>query len=231
NILIDSNQSKYMSDTKIQTILRILVWSISGVMIMTIALAWIFYPEPYHFFQDTISSLGGHLSLNGLDNQNSSLIFTIGITICSGIAFSIAIIYFIEKDLFFNIGKAIIALFIALGAAEIAIPRDHGNLILIHGIGAAIFIISFGLFNGVSQLLRYSHKYHPKKPEEKKTLDFYLDLSMVYLCGLAIILYMVIFILHITLNLDILGHGHALGQKIVLITAGLTVLFLDKDDM
>ncbi len=220
-----------MTDQKIQTILRLLVWSIAVVMILTIALAWWQYPESYNFFQDTISSLGGNFSISGLDNSISSMIFSIGISICGGIAFIVAMIYFFKNELFFNTGKAIIALFIVVGAIGISIPRDQGQLLILHGIGAIIFIGSFGIFNGVLQLLRYSHKHRPKKPEEKKTLDFYLDLTMVYLTGLSIIFYLIIFVLHLAFSIDLIGQGHALGQKIVLITSNIAIFFLDKDDM
>ena len=57
-----------MTDQKIQTVLRLLVWSISIVLILTIGLAWWQYPEDYNFFQDTISTLGGTTSLSELDN-------------------------------------------------------------------------------------------------------------------------------------------------------------------
>ncbi len=220
-----------MADQKIQTILRLLVWSITVVLILTIALAWWQYPEKYDFFQETVSALGGNLSTSGSDNAISSMIFTIGISICGGIALIIAVIYFIKKELFFNTGKAIIALFIAIGTIGIAIPRDYGQLILIHAIGAMLFIGAFGIFNGVSQLLRYSHKHRPKKLEEKKTLDFYLDLTMVYLTGLAILFYLIIFILLLVLNKDWTGTMQALAQKIVLITSFIATFFLDKDDM
>ena len=220
-----------MTDQKIQTILRLLVWSIAVLMILTIALAWWQYPEPYNFFQETVSSLGGNFSISGFDNSTSSMIFSIGILICGVIALIIAIIYFFKKELFFNTGKAIIALFITVGAIGIAIPRDQGQLLIVHGIGAIVFIGSIGIFNGVLQLLRYSHKHRQKKPEEKKTLDFYLDLSMVIITGLSIVFYLIVFVLHLIFNVDLIGQGHALGQKIVLITANIAIFFLDKDDM
>jgi len=220
-----------MTDQKIQTILRLLVWSITGVMIFTISLAWWKYPEPYGFFQETISALGGNLSTSGSENSISSMIFTIGISICGVIAFIIAMIYFFKKELFFHTGKAIIALFISVGTIGIAIPRDSEGLILIHAIGAITFIGAFGIFNGVSQLLRYSHKHRPKKPEEKKTLDFYIDLSLVYLTGLSILSYLIIFILLLVLNDGWTGAAQSIAQKIVLITSFVATFFLDKDDM
>ena len=220
-----------MADQKIQTILRLLVWSITVVLILTITLAWWKYPESYEFFQESISSLGGYLSTTGSVNTISSLIFSIGVILCGVIAFIIAMIYFFKKELFFNTGKAIIALFIAIGTIGIAIPRDHEGMILFHAIGAAVFIGAFGIFNGVSQLLRYSHKHRPKKPEEKKTLDFYLDLSLVYLSGLSILIYLVLFILHTVLNVDWTGTLQVIAQKMVLIISFIATFFLDKDDM
>ena len=83
-----------MSHQKFQTILRLLVWSIAFVLIITIALAWWQYPEDYNFFQDTISTLGGSTSLSGFDNTISSMIFSIGLYICGGIALILALILY-----------------------------------------------------------------------------------------------------------------------------------------
>jgi len=220
-----------MTDQKIQTILRLLVWLISFVLILTIALAWWRYPEDYYFFNDTISTLGGTTSLSGYDNTISSMIFTIGLYTCGAISLIVSLIYFFKKDLFYHTGKAIIALFVAIGPIGVAIPKDNEDLLIFHAIGAAIFIGSFGILNGVMQLLRYSKKHRPKNKEEKKNFDFYLDLSMVYLTSIAILFYLIAFIMHIAFGYEVFGYGHALAQKIVVITSCVAVFFLDKDDM
>ncbi|MCK5346451.1 MAG: hypothetical protein KAR20_23740, partial [Candidatus Heimdallarchaeota archaeon] len=93
------------------------------------------------------------------------------------------------------------------------------------------FIGSFGIFNGVLQLLRYSHRHRPKKPAEKKTFDFYLDLSLVYLTLLSSIFYLIILVLFASFGVVISWMSHALAQKIVLIIACLAVFLLDKDDI
>ncbi|QEE16742.1 hypothetical protein DSAG12_02572 [Promethearchaeum syntrophicum] len=220
-----------MADQKIQTVLRLLVWLVAIVLILTIVLAWWQYTDDYNFFQDTISTLGGTTNLSGGENTISSMIFSIGLYTSGGIALIVAIIYFFKKDLFFHTGKAIIALFVAIGPIGVAIPRDNEDLLIFHAIGAAIFIGSFGILNGVMQLLRYSNKHRPKNKEEKKNFDFYLDLSMVYLTGIAILFYLIAFILHIAFSIELFGYGHALAQKIVVIISCVAVFFLDKDDM
>ena len=202
----------YMTHQKFQTILRLLVWSIAFVLIITVALAWWQYPEPYDFLQDTISALGGTTSISGFDNAISSKIFSIGLYICGAIALIVALIYFFRKDFFFHTGKGIIALFVAVGPIGVAIPRDYEDLLIFHAIGAAIFLGSFGIFNGVAQLLRYSRKHRPKIPDEKRSVDFYLDLTMVYLTGITLLFYLVAFILHIAFNIELFGYGHALAQ-------------------
>jgi len=199
--------------------------------VLTIALAWWQYPEPYNFFQETVSSLGGNLSIYGSPNATSSLIFTIGFFLCGIIAFVVALIYLINKQLFWHSGKAILALFIAVGALGTAIPRDHVSLSLLHGLGAAIFIGAFGFFNGVLQLLRYNQKYHPKQPEAKKTFDFYLDLTMVYVTLIISLLYLIILVLDASFDVELGWMTHELAQKIVLIISSLAIFLLDKDDI
>ena len=220
-----------MTNQKIQTILRLLVWALPIGVALTIGLAWWQYKDTYLFFQETISTLGGYLSISGLDNSSSTMIFSIGFPLCGAITFIISMIYFFNKELFFNTGKAIFALLMTIGSIGIAIPRDHEQLRAVHAIGAALFIGAFGIFNGVSQLLRYSHKHRPKKPEEKKTLDFYLDLTMVYITVLSILFYLVILIVHLVLNVGWTEIAQAAAQKLVLITSFITAFFLDKDDM
>ncbi len=223
-----------MTNPKISIIIRLLVWAIAAVIAFTVALGWANYPEPYYFFQDTVSSLGGNLSKSGYDNATSALILTIGFSLCSLIALSISLLYFFNKQLFWNTGKAIIALLIMIGGIGIAIPRDHPQLSVYHGLGAMLFIAAFGFFNGVLQLLRYSHKHRSKdqkNPTEKKSFDFYLDLSLVYLTLLSSLFYLLIQILAASFHVFVPWMNPALAQKIVVIIACVAVFVLDLDDI
>ena len=218
---------------KISTILRLLIWAIAVIIVVTIVLGWLTYPETYIFLQDTVSSLGGYLSKSGIENTTSALILTIGFSLCSVIAFSISLLYFFNKQLFWHTGKGIIALFIVIGGIGIAIPRDHPQLSVLHGLGALVFIASFGIFNGVLQLLRYTHKHRQKEVNlaEKKTFDFYLDLSLVYLTLLSSLFYMVVHFLIISFNVVIPWMSTAFAQKIVVIISCFAIFLLDKDDI
>ena len=223
-----------MTNPKISTTIRLLIWLMAGVIISTITLGWWQYSEPYDFFQDTISSLGGNLSKSGFANPTSALILTIGFSLCSVISLTISLLYFFNKQLFWHTGKAIIALFIVIGGIGIAIPRDHLQLSVYHGLGAMLFIAAFGFFNGVLQLLRYSHKHrskNPTNPAEKKTFDFYLDLSLVYLTLLSSLFYLVIHILAASFHVEVQWMSTASAQKIVVIIACVAVFLLDLDDI
>ena len=65
-------------DIKTQKALLGLYWSIAPLMILTIALAWWKYPEPFEFFYEFISQLGGLESEHDLPNLVSSRIMTVG---------------------------------------------------------------------------------------------------------------------------------------------------------
>ena len=93
---------------KFQIILRILFWFMALVIILTIAIAWWQYPEPYEFLQETVSALGGELSDTGLANSTSSMIMMIGFGVGGVIALAISIIYFVKFRLRYNIIKAIL---------------------------------------------------------------------------------------------------------------------------
>ena len=62
--------------------LRWIVWVLIIIMIVTIGLAWLFYAEPYEFFQEAASYLGGMYTW---DEQNPNVmsrrIFTIGFVV------------------------------------------------------------------------------------------------------------------------------------------------------
>lgn len=80
---------------KTQKIMRYLYWSIIPILLVTIGLAIAFYPESYKFFQEFLSDLGGVNSIkNSFVNKTSSIIFSIGFSLCSAIGATLAILYF-----------------------------------------------------------------------------------------------------------------------------------------
>lgn len=213
---------------KFQIILRILFWCMALVIILTIAIAWWQYPESYEFLQETVSALGGELSDTGLANNTSSMIMMIGFGVSGVIALTISIIYFVKFRLRYNIIKAILSLTIAVGVASIAIPRDHPQLRKFHYIGAAVFLLSFGILNFVCQALRYIRKHRPQ-PNRRK-LDYWLDIVFVFLVFLSCILFLSIYLLeHFSIDTSFLTV--ALTQKITLIIYLIAISLLNINDM
>ncbi|MHA1829089.1 MAG: hypothetical protein ACTSX6_10645 [Candidatus Heimdallarchaeaceae archaeon] len=213
---------------KIQKILRFLLYLFGAVIFFTIAAAWWRYPETYEFFKEAVSNLGGIQSETGFDNSISSLIMTIGFGIGGLVALAISIIYFVKKDLQFNIGKGILSLAIAAGAACVGMPLDHPQLHQVHYVGAAIFLLAFASFNFLSQLGRYYRK-HGFFPEEK-SFDFWLDFIIAWIALGAVVLFLIIFLLDHYLSTT-LAISVPLAQKIVLIINFIAILIFNTNDM
>jgi len=209
--------------------IRYLYLSIVPILVLTVGLAIIFFTDSYQFFQDYLSELGAqYTSENGYANLVSSIIMSVGFGLCALVSLIIAIIYF-TSDFRNKILKGILSLVNAFGASLVAIPQDKGNLLILHTIGALIFILGFGLLNFVLQLLRFVKK-HREIPSDKK-FDYYLDATIVVLVFTVIVLLVLIFIpAELTKN-PVLVILSIIFQKIVLIVDCLALLVLDLDDM
>ncbi len=220
-------QEKIDSPLKIQIFLRVLLYILGVVLIVTIALAWWKYPETYEFFQENVSNLGGNLSNLGFDNSASSLIMIIGCSIIAAITFVISIIYFAYRRLRFNYAKAVLCLALAVGAAGLAVPLDHSTLNEFHYIGATLFLITFGAFNFVSQGLRYyrKHKFFP----EKKSFDFWIDFIFIWIVCFAFIFYFVVFLLEHYAPIPLIPAPPV--QKAVLIVDLIAIALFNINDM
>jgi len=220
-------KEKTDSPLKIQIFLRVLLYILGIIIIVTIALAWWKYPETYEFFQENVSNLGGNLSDQGYDNSTSSLIMMIGFSVIAAIIFAISIIYFVTRRLRFNYVKAILCLALAAGAAGIAVPLDHATLNEFHYIGAALFMIIFGAFNFVSQGLRYyrKHKFFP----EKKNVDFWIDFVFIWIVFFAFVFYFVIFLLEYYTPTPLIPSPPV--QKAVLIVDLIAIALFNINDM
>jgi len=213
---------------KVQKALRILLWGVGVVLVLTIGLAIWQYPEPYEFFGEHVSNLGGIQSETLLNNYNSSMIMIIGFGFFAAISFAMAIIYFVSKRIKFNITKGVLTLAIAGGAAGVAVPRDHSTLYQWHYVGAALFILGFAAYNFVCQARRYYRK-HGFIPE-KKNFNFWIDFIFVWIVLAAFVMYMVVFLLmHFTSYTNILSGP--IAQKIVLIVDLIAVIIFDTNDM
>jgi len=211
-----------------QKIVRWLIWIIAIVIILTIGLAWFFYPEPYDFFNEAISNLGGINSETGIPNGTSSLIMIIGFSLISVLSFSIFIDYLVTKKLTYRIRKAIWALAISIGAAGIAIPYDHSSLYFLHYIGAFTFVISFGGLDFDCQALRFFRMKKEDKHKGKMHVSF--DVVFVFIVFAVVILHILVFIFD-RVGIAIPDYSIPLTQKIVLIVNIIAVFLLDVEDM
>ena len=210
----------------IRKFIRGLIFTLPIMIIVIIAFAWWQYPEPYEFFQEFVSNLGGRISENGHTNDVSSWIMVVGFSAIALIALVIAILYFIFRNLKYWYVKAPFSLFLTFGALGIAIPKDHPTLHLVHGIGAFVFILGFAMFNFSAQLLRF-RRYWPKP--DKMPLGFYRDTTMTILVFAAMMIFLLFYLLERVATVpEFLAE---LGQKIVLIVDCIAVYFLDNEDV
>jgi hypothetical protein len=221
--------------SKIKTIhakgIRWLVWSIYFIMIATIILAWIFYPERYNFFHEETSILGGiHASYDkNLSNFPSTLIFSLGFGLLGGMAIFTAIVYFLNSKRFhFAIIKGIMLIIVGIGSLGITVPYDFVPYNIIHESGAFLFLAGLAVLNFVFQLLHTIRRYNPRPPV--KDLDYYVDYTFVVIFLLAVIVYFVSEGLAFFLP-EIPSVEPATTQKIVLFTAIIAAGLLDLDDI
>ena len=218
------------STTKTQVVINLLYLLIVPVMSVTILLAWWFYPEPYELSREYISALGAYFSEQGLPNTTSSMIMTIGINICGFITLIISMIYFYKTKLQYNNIKSFFNLILTLGALGVAIPQDHPLLRIYHGIGAAVFIIFFGVLNSVTQLLRFDRK-HRKPQSIAKQFDYFKDLTMVIIVLLTVVIFAGTYIASRFSSIEVFGIIARISQKVVLVVDCAAIFFLDVDDM
>lgn len=212
-----------------QKIMRYLYWAIIPILVLTIGLAIAFYPEPYRFFHEFLSDLGGVLSKkDALINRTSSIIFSIGFGLCAVIVGTLAILYFIN-DLRYKYLKGVLCTLIFIGASLTCVPYDLGNTLILHTLGACIFMGAFGILNFVLQLLRFIQK-HQKVPEKRK-LDFYLDLSIVIIVFVVVIALLSVFIPFAITENTTVEFLCAIFQKSVIIVDCLALMVLDLDDI
>ena len=212
-----------------QNSMRWMVFSVMLLVILTIGLAWVFYSlrEPYEFFRETISMLGGIQTENGHNNFPSYAIFTVGFLLVSVLSLVTSIMYFANSEDFeYAVLKGILLLVIAIGTFGTAIMHDLMQII--HGIGAFLFVSGFGITNFVWQLMRYARKR--EQPPENRKWDFYLDAVFVWILLASILVYF-----SFTAIFYFLGHLTftyvATSQKVLLICIVIATFLLDREDM
>ena len=214
--------------TQIQKTMRLFLWSLFLVLLLTLAFAWWRYPEPFHFFREFISQLGCFLSKNGFDNSTSMLIMSVGFGLVALLSLFEGILYFLMPLLSFNIAKGFLYLLLSLGAAGIAVPGDHPSFYA-HRVGSFLFIFSFAMVNFVSQMLRFIRKHWTPPP--KRRFDFYLDLIVVILVFAVMIVSVIAYIVDIVFSVSLIALSAELWQKVILLVDAVAVIFIDVDDM
>ncbi|TFG21420.1 MAG: hypothetical protein EU530_00260 [Promethearchaeota archaeon] len=216
--------------------MRSAFWVLVVILVLTICLCILFYPEPYLFFKQTISSLGHILSTSGYSNKISQWIFTTGFGIIAVGALFMMVAYTNMRG-FYGAGWKVLTLFIFFfGAIGTAFPADHPDATYqtYHIAGAALFVIGFGLFNFVSQLLRFIRKHTPIPKRGVRKRDFYLDMTFVILVFICVLWYVLSGLL-----IDLLGFSDPwfgpfnteVSQKILLFVGCVAAFLLDLDDM
>ena len=194
--------------SKISTItaktIRWLVWAIYFIMITTIIIAWIFYPERYDFFYEETSILGGlYANYNrSLRNFPSTLIFSLGFALLAAMAIFVAIVYFINSKRFrFAIIKGISLIIVGVGALGITVPYDFVPFDPIHVTGAFFFLSGLAVMNFVFLLLHFVNRYNPRPAE--KNIDYYVDFSIVVLLIISAVVYFASEILYHFLGINV----------------------------
>ena len=210
--------------------IRWLVWSIYIIMIITIVVSWVFYPQMYYFWEQPTSHLGGLRTLNAeMENFPSFVIFTCGFVIIGIIAIFTGSLYFNNTKQFqFAILKGVLLVIMGLGAIGIAIPHDYTPLIFYHQIGAFMFLSGLAALNAVFQVLHCLSKYGFHC--EDKNLAYYVDYTFVVVLIIAAVLY------YGTEVIFYLGPSRwwirpPMMQKILLFTAIIAAGLLDLDDI
>jgi hypothetical protein len=212
-----------------QNSMRWMIFSVMFLVILAIGLAWVFYSlrEPYEFFRETISMLGGIQTEHSYNNFPSYAIFTIGFLLVSVLSLVTSILYLANtEDFEYAILKGVLMLVIAIGTFGTAIMHDL--LKIVHGIGAFLFVSGFGVINFVWQLLRYIRKR--EKPPEEKKWDFYLDAVFVWILFASILVYFCFTGIYYFLGYLSFTYV-ATSQKVLLICIVIATFLLDREDM
>lgn len=205
-----------------QKTLRVMIWLVLILFLGTITFAWIYYPDPYLFFQYFVSEFGATETLMGSSNTASMYIFGLGIMTCGLIAFIMALEYFIHNQKsFLNILKGLTLLTMAVGAVGIMNPYNLIQNHVIHPLGAALFVIGLDLYCFFCQFLRFKNRKIVLETGEPKDVTFDKYFVFVILAG------SIVFLVFALLGMqDFLPPT----QKIVLILSILGIVMLDLDD-
>jgi len=218
------------SDERIRRVLRLLVWLIPIILLLTFTAAIIFYPEPYYPFFEYISMLSGFYSENGYVNITSSIIMIIGLCFCSIISSVISVLYFIKKSIRYRFTKATYFTLLAIGLIGSSFPVDYNSVFaLLNKGGWFLFLLGFSFSNFIILFLRLARRYGTRTFE--KSPIFFIDLSFVILMFLLILWFLISYFIDYflaTINTYLM---RTFTEKIILICNFIFVFLLSIDDM
>ncbi|MHA1613177.1 MAG: hypothetical protein ACTSVZ_03055 [Promethearchaeota archaeon] len=211
-----------MSKPLNQKLLRALIFIVLGLFVLTITFAWIYYPDPYKFFQYFVSELGSNTTKLGTDNTISKYIFGIGLLSCGFLSLVMAMIYFIRSQKsILNILKGLTLLTVSVGAYGVMNPYDLIQNSLIHPLGATLFVFGLDIYTFFCQFLRWKNRKISLDTEENKKVAF--NKYFVFVIFAVSLKYLIFALMEWDLLLPA-------TQKVLLIVVFLGIAMLDLED-
>ncbi len=113
---------EYEPPVRIQITIKNLLIFIAYFLILTFFIAIAYYPEKYQFFGEYISNLGSMESATGSPNTISMIIVIVGFSICGSLFLSVAVLYFLHRELYLWHVKGILSLLTTIGIVCDSIP-------------------------------------------------------------------------------------------------------------
>jgi hypothetical protein len=129
-------------------LLRRLGFGVAFTFAAAIVVSWILLPEPYAFFSDYISYLGGLKSKHDqLPNLVSQISFAVGLGLCACLLGMMSYQYLkLKSKKKKDISKAVFLIIAAIGAMMTIVPHDIESYSAIHFLGAFGFVVSLDIF-------------------------------------------------------------------------------------
>ena len=218
----DINKTVEPADFLKRKYLRILIRLSSLILLLTITLSWIFYPDTYFPLKYYISHLGGIDTVLGNPNTISRYIFMSGVWIVAIITFLMVLEYFKPHNLNkLNVVKGIILVFMMVSSIIIGLPYDS-KFHLIHSVGAIAYYISFNIYVFLCQFTRFRRRKITFNTEESQKIT--PDKYYVFLMLAITISYFIAFFMDLKNLLPII-------QKLIVLSSMFGVIILDKEDL
>jgi hypothetical protein len=209
----------------IKNIFIIMAYSLTVTLFLAINY---YYNAPYDFFGQHISDLG---NVAAGANLYSMMIMIVGFGVNSLLMLVVAVIYFANiNNLKGAVIKGCLSIILAIGAAGVAIPADHGLPIMriLHLVGAACFIGGFALFNAYLQLSS-SYSKIIKKEVDTSPADTTWDIFLSIVVLAVLVGYFTLFALD---RLNVISSSYGpIAQKATLFVDILALYFIDNKDI